>query len=102
MQKNEKPQTPRPLPPTARPLAVARGEALIAVPISELPLDGYVSRRLDIQLSPAQASAARRIAIGLDEQQAQLKSGKRVTTIQHAVCWLLEKALSEVSEKSEA
>lgn len=64
--------------------------ALIEVPIDRTVQPLTWGLHLDLKLTPEQSCAIRRIAAGLDKQQAKLTSGRRVVDPSAAVRYVLE------------
>lgn len=64
----------------------------ISVPFIE-GLEGYSRRRVDVTLSGKQAKALKGIQQGLESKDAQLESGRFVSTPLHAIQWMLENAV---------
>lgn len=51
---------------------------------------GYIRKRYDVKLSGQQATAVRRLTLGLGEAGAKLQDGKFVESGTDAIKWLLE------------
>ena len=65
---------------------------MIEAPIVPLEQGKYVTRHIDVQLSPRQAQAARRLLDGLDSLHARLSNGRHVQSVGDVVRYLLEQA----------
>jgi hypothetical protein len=61
----------------------------LTAPIKEWE-EGYHRRNLDVLLTHEQGQMLKRIQLGLEEREAQLKNGKYVSTAVDAVRWMLE------------
>lgn len=63
----------------------------LSLPLGEIPAEAFFSRHVDVQLSIAQARMMRRLAEGLQNQNARLENGRRVTSSADAVRYVLER-----------
>lgn len=63
--------------------------AQIEAPMSGTAI-GYIRKRYDVKLSGQQATAVRRLTLGLGEAGAKLQDGKFVESGTDAIKWLLE------------
>jgi len=52
--------------------------------------EGFVRKNLDVVLNRDQARVLKKIQLGLEEKEAQLKNGKYVANAVDAVRWILE------------
>lgn len=65
--------------------------AIADVPLGRLDPAAYRSRHVEVgHMTPDQATALKRLAIGLDQQGARLANGKHIDSNADAVRWLLE------------
>lgn len=74
----------------------AASTTLLILPIAEVPETTW-GLHVDTRLTPKQSRALRRIAMGLDAQQARLESGVRVVSNNDAIKFLLEQVVAEAS-----
>lgn len=63
----------------------------ILVPVFAGEWNGFSgSRRVDLKMTREMARKLRRIQLGLEQQDAKLRSGRIVSTPSHALIWLIE------------
>jgi hypothetical protein len=78
--------------PLAHPLAETPEPRKIAVPVARTDLDNcYVSRHVELRMSPPQARTLRCVLLGLDAAGERLLNGRRVASAADALRWLLER-----------
>jgi hypothetical protein len=68
----------------------------VELPVAPLPAHGFRSQRLDLSLTRRQAEALHCVLHGLHVQHAQLREGRHVENIQHALRWILEQIADEI------
>jgi hypothetical protein len=74
--------------------SIERTVVSIKVPVTYSPFDGYIPNRADVQnLTKEQGKALKAIRLGLDNDEATLKNGKRVETYTDALKWMIENAI---------
>jgi hypothetical protein len=75
-------------------LSIVRTVLKFEVPATYSPLDGYIPDRADVQgLTKDQGQALKAIRLGLENAEATLKNGKKVTTYTDALKWMIERAV---------